>query len=132
MWVKVGMTIIRLRNYYTIKLKDKLPARDINTEAITSDLRITKTARFNPHRQSYKVLSFQSYCHLNYNLITVIVEVLIEERKCLRSGNIILTIHSQVPRLGTPSHIHIYDRDNKLVFTAVFKASLLYLMLRVP
>ena len=39
-------------------VKDKLPAQDINTEAIASDLRTTKTARFNPHGQSYKVLSF--------------------------------------------------------------------------
>ena len=30
-------------------VKDKLPARDINTEAIASDLRTTKTARFNSH-----------------------------------------------------------------------------------
>ena len=72
------MTIIRLRNYYAIKLKDKLPARDINTEVIASNLRTTKTARFNPHGQSYKVLSFQSYCYLDYDLITEVVEVLIE------------------------------------------------------
>ena len=86
------------------KVKDKLPAWDINTEAIASDLRTTKTVRFNPHRQSYKVLSFRSYCYLNYDLITVVVEVLIEKRKRLRSGDTIPTLHSQVPRLGTPSH----------------------------
>ena len=84
---------------------DKLPVRDINTKAIASDLRITKRARLNPHRQSYKVLSFQSYCYLNYDLITVVVKVLIEERKRLRSGDTIPTVHSQVPRLGTPSHL---------------------------
>jgi len=83
-------------------VKDKLPAQDINTEAIASDLRIAKTARFNPHGQSYKVLSFRSYCYLNYNLITVVVEVLIEECKRLRSSDTIPTVHSQVPRLRTP------------------------------
>ena len=42
--------IICLRNYYTIKLKDKLPAWDIYTEVIASDIRKQlKTARFNPH-----------------------------------------------------------------------------------
>ena len=40
------------------KVKDELPARDINTEAITSDFRITKKARFDPYGQSCKVLSF--------------------------------------------------------------------------
>ena len=39
-------------------VKDKLPVRDINTEAIASDFETMKTARFNPHGQSYKVLSF--------------------------------------------------------------------------
>ena len=38
-WIKVEIMIIRPRNYYTIKLKDKLPVPDINTEAIASDLR---------------------------------------------------------------------------------------------
>jgi len=85
-------------------IKDKLSVRDINTEAIASDLRTTKIARFNPYGQSYKVLSFQSYCYLDYDLITVVVEVLIEERKQLRSGDTIPTVRSQVPKLGTPSH----------------------------
>jgi len=31
-----------------------------------------------------------------------VVKVLIEEHKCLRSGDTIPTIHSQVPRLRTP------------------------------
>ena len=88
-------------------VKDKLPARDINTEAIASDLRRRKTARFNPHGQSYKVLSFRSYCYPNYDPITVVVEVLIEERKWLRSGDTIPNVHSQVPRLGTPSHYFV-------------------------
>ena len=105
MYTKLGITIICLRNYYTIKLKDKLLACDINTEAIASDFRIMKTARFNPYRQSYKVLSFRKYCYFNYDLITLVVEVLIEEHKCLRSSNTIPTIYSQVPRLGTPLQI---------------------------
>ena len=41
------MTIIHPWNYYTIKLKDKSPAQNINTEVIASDLRITKIAKFN-------------------------------------------------------------------------------------
>jgi len=86
------------------KVKDKLPAWDVNTEAIASDLRITKTARFNPCRQSYKLLSFRSYYYLYYDLITIVVEVVIEEHKYLRSGNTILTVYSQVLRLGTPLH----------------------------
>ena len=98
-WVKVRMTIICPRNYYTIKLKDKLPARDMNTEAITSDLRTIKTARFNPHGQSYKVLSFRSYYYFNYDLIIIVIKVRIEEYKYLRSGNTVPTIHSQVSRL---------------------------------
>ena len=85
-------------------VKDKLPTWNINTEAIASDLRTTKTARFNPYRQSYKVLSFQSYYYLNYDLITIVVEILIEECKCLRSGDTIPTVHSQVPKLRTLSH----------------------------
>ena len=87
------------------KVKGKLPVRNINTEAITSDLRVTKTVRFNPHRQSYKVLSFQSYYHINYNLITVVIEVLIRKHKCLRSGDTIPTVYSQVPKLETLSQL---------------------------
>ena len=64
-----------------------------------------KTARFNLHGQSYKVLSFRSYCYLNYDFITEVVEVPIEEHKCLRSGDTIPTVHSQVPRLRTPSQL---------------------------
>ena len=110
------MTIIRPQNYYTIILKDKLPVWDINTEAIASDLKIIKTARFNPYGQSYKVLSFQSYCYLNYDLITIVVKVLIEECKYLRSGDTVPTIYSQVPRLGTPSHYfvsYLTGKDHK-------------------
>ena len=94
------------------KVKDELSAWDINTEAIASDLRITKIARFNPHGQSYKVLSFRSYCYFDYDLITEEVEVLIKEHKCLKSGDTIPTIHSQVPRLGTPSQVIISFFEN--------------------
>ena len=66
----------------------------MNTKAITSNFRKTRTARVNSHRQSYIVISFQSYCYCNYNLITIVVEVLIEMCKCLRSGNIISTVYS--------------------------------------
>jgi len=52
------MMIICLQNYYIIKLKVKLLVQEINTEAIANDLRITKIARLNPYRQSYKDLSF--------------------------------------------------------------------------
>ena len=58
LWAKVEMMIICLWNYYIIKLKDKLLARNINTEVIASNFRRMKTARFNPHGQSYKVLKF--------------------------------------------------------------------------
>ena len=113
MYTKLGITIICLRNYYTIKLKDKLLACDINTEAIASDFRITKTARFNPYRQSYKVLSFRSYYYLNYDLITLVVEVPIEERKYLRSSDTIPTVHSQVPRLESPLYYFISYLNRK-------------------
>ena len=86
--------IIRPWNYNIIKLKDKFPVWDINTEVIASNLRRIKIVRFNPYRQSYKVLSFLSYYYLNYNLITIVVEVLIKECKCLRSGDTISTILS--------------------------------------
>ena len=94
-------------NYLPIELlynivKNTLPIRDMNTEAIARDLRVTNIARFNLHRQSYKVLNFLSYCYFNYELITMVVEVLIEEHKYLRSGDTIPTIHSQVARLETP------------------------------
>jgi len=103
-------------------VKDKLPARDIDTEAIASDLRTTKTARFNPYGQSYKVLSFQSYCYLNYDLITIVVKILIEERKRLRSGNTIPTVRSQVPSLGTPSHYYVsYLTGNDYTNTKIFR-----------
>ena len=92
--MKVELMIICLRNYYTIKLKDKLLVQDINTKAIASNLRISKIVKCNPYKQSYKVLSFQSYCYLNYDLITVVVEVLIKECNYLRSDNTIPTILS--------------------------------------
>jgi len=90
------------------KVKAKLLAWDINMEVIASDLRVTKTARFNPYEQSYKVLRFQSYYYLNYNLITIVFEILIKEHKCLRSSDTVPTVHSQVPRLETPLQIEIY------------------------
>ena len=47
------------------------------------------------------------------------VELLIEEHKCLRSSNTILTVYSQVYRLWTPSHNLIrnayLNRENKIL-----------------
>jgi len=74
---------------------------DINTKVIVSDLIITKIARLNLHGQSYKVLRLRSNCYLNYNLITIVVKVLINKHKYLKSGGTIPTVYSQVPRLWT-------------------------------
>ena len=58
----------------------------------------------------------------------MVVKVLIEERKRLRSGDTIPTVHSQVPRLGTSSQhrikfpelvelieVHSYDEWDKTI-----------------